>query len=105
MLADLNRILCILQQHLVGLFIQRCHGLRLDLLTLEHDCLRKCLLEYRQGDDKCGIDLADEVHVGELHHLDHRDGLHCDTLSSTQILCTLLEHHQRLVQGCDLELN
>ena len=63
-------------KHLIGLFIQRGHGFRLDPLPFQHDGLCQRLLENRKRDDKGGIDLAHQVHIAEFHGFDHGDGLH-----------------------------
>ena len=96
-LGLLHGILCIFNKHLICFLVQCRNGFCLDLLAFQHDRLCQCLLKYRKCDDKCGIDLADQVHVAECHRLDHRDRLHGNVFCGTQILCPLLQHHQCLI--------
>ncbi|CAN3975564.1 thioredoxin-disulfide reductase, partial [Dysosmobacter welbionis] len=104
-LGLLRRVLGVADQHFIGLGVQGAHGLRLQPLALEHDGLGQRLLEHRQGDDEGGVDLPHQIHIAELHGLDHGDGLHGHVLRRPQVLSPLLQHHQGLIQGGQLELD
>ena len=54
-------VLRVFEQHLIGALVQGLHGLGLDFLPLEEHRLGQGLLEDRQGDDKGGVDLADQI--------------------------------------------